>query len=236
LSILSERTGPDRASIHLSPIKVAKASDVLANELRERILTGEFPVGTGLPAERDLVIQTRMSRTSVREALRILEVQGLISIKVGRTGGAFVEHPGEPALASTLTLLIRGQQIPRSALLEVRSAIEPFCARLAAADRTDQDLHDLDAANAATSDSLPSFVEWHIALARTSHNEMLSGLVLALSRAIHATTDDAVVDDAPRRSALHAHREVTEAIREGDADAAARLMSRHGQSADEAFM
>jgi DNA-binding FadR family transcriptional regulator len=236
MSSLTERTAPERASIRLAPITVPKASDVLANELRERILSGEFPVGTGLPAERDLVTQTRMSRTSVREALRILEVQGLVSIKVGRTGGAFVEHPGEAALASTLDLLIRGRQIPLPALLEVRSAIEPFCARLAATHRTDQDLRDLDAANAATTDSLSSFVEWHVALAHAGHNEILSGLMSALSHAIYAASNDAVVDDAQRRSALDAHEEVTDAIRHGDAESAARQMIRHGQSADEALI
>ena len=73
-------------------MEVPKASDVLANGLRERILSGEFPEGTPLPPERELVTQTRMSRTTVREALRILEVQGLVRIKAGRAGGAFVQR------------------------------------------------------------------------------------------------------------------------------------------------
>ena len=128
-------------------MKVPKASDVLANELRERILTGEFAEGTGLPAERDLVTQTRMSRTTVREALRILEVQGLIRIKAGRTGGAFVQQPGEEAMASTVNLLIRGRQIRLAALLETREAIEPFCAQLAATHRTQEELEVLEEAN-----------------------------------------------------------------------------------------
>jgi DNA-binding FadR family transcriptional regulator len=54
----------------LGPLTVPKASDVLAAELRERILDGEFAEGTALPAERELVTQTRMSRSTVREALR----------------------------------------------------------------------------------------------------------------------------------------------------------------------
>ena len=72
----------DRSAIRLSPMEVPKASDVLANELRERILSGDYPEGTPLPPERELVVQTRMSRTTVREALRVLEVQGLIRIKL----------------------------------------------------------------------------------------------------------------------------------------------------------
>ena len=235
---------PSRSSIQLSPMKVPKASDVLANELRERILSGEFVEGTGLPAERDLVTQTRMSRTTVREALRILEVQGLIRIKAGRTGGAFVQRPGEDAMASTVNLLIRGRQIRLAALLETREAIEPFCARLAALNRTDDDLRDLDASNAAiaaTSNGLSAFleanVEWHVAVARASHNEILSGLMSALSRAIYAATDDeGFVDDEVRRTALHAHETITKAIRDGDADAAARRMTRHVHSYAEAVL
>lgn len=224
--------------IQLSPMKVPKASDVLATELRERILSGEFPEGTGLPAERDLVIQTKMSRTTVREALRILEVQGLISIKAGRTGGAFVQQPGEEAMAATVNLLIRGRQIRLAALLQTREAIEPFCARLAALNRTDEDLADLDEANRliaeATGDLsgfLEANVEWHVAVARASHNEILSGLMNALSRAIYAATEDeSFVDVEVRRTAVRAHETITAAIRAEDPDAAARRMTRHVHS------
>jgi GntR family transcriptional repressor for pyruvate dehydrogenase complex len=227
-----------RSAIQLSPMKVPKASDVLANELRERILTGEFAEGTGLPAERDLVTQTRMSRTTVREALRILEVQGLIRIKAGRTGGAFVQQPGEEAMASTVNLLIRGRQIRLAALLETREAIEPFCAQLAATHRTDEELEILEAANRAIADDsgdlaqfLQANVDWHVAVARASHNELLSGLMAALSRAIYAATeDDKFVDIEVRHTTIRAHETITAAIRNGDADAAVRRMKRHVHS------
>src|ERR1700710_2889310 len=91
--------GTTRHAVKLSPMHVPKASDVLANELRERILHGDYPEGTALPPERELVVQTSMSRTTVREALRILEVQGLVQIRTGRSGGAFVQKPGEESVA-----------------------------------------------------------------------------------------------------------------------------------------
>ena len=74
-------SGPQRRAVRLTPLQVPKASDVLADDLRERILRGDFPEGTALPPERELVNQTRMSRATIREALRILEVQGLVRIK-----------------------------------------------------------------------------------------------------------------------------------------------------------
>ena len=226
-----------RTTIQLSPLEVPKASDVLANELRERILSGEYPEGTPLPPERGLVVQTRMSRTTVREALRILEVQGLIRIKAGRAGGAFVQKPGEESIASSLDLLIRGRQLRLASVHETREAIEPSCARLAALHRTAGDLQRLDAANEAitTGDDLADFlranVDWHIAVATAGHNEILTGIMMALSRAIYtATNNEGFVNDEVRAITVRAHRSVTRAIRERDADAAVRRMTRHVHS------
>jgi DNA-binding FadR family transcriptional regulator len=179
--------GATRSAVKLMPMEVPKASDVLANELRERILDGQLSEGMALPPERELVAQTRMSRATVREAL------------------------------------------------ETREAIEPFCARLAARDRTDADLARLDEANQALADksaSLARFlqanVDWHVGVATASHNELLAGLMTALSRAIYTSTEnERFVDDKVRHETVRAHRSITEAIRAQDPDAAVRRMERH---------
>ncbi len=235
--------GNARSAIKLVPMEVPKASDVLANELRERILSGEFTEGTALPPERELVTQTTMSRATVREALRILEVQGLVRIKAGRAGGAFVQRPGKESLASSMALLIRGRQIRLAALHETREAIEPFCAELAAKNRTDDDLAALDAADEAISDpdaSLAQFlqanVDWHIGVATASHNELLGAFMTALSRAIYTATENEFVDDDVRRLAAKAHRGITDAIRKRDAEAAVRRMRRHVHGYAEAVL
>ncbi|GAB3379517.1 FadR/GntR family transcriptional regulator [Amycolatopsis echigonensis] len=233
-----------RSAVRLAPMEVPKASDVLADDLRERILEGEFEEGTALPTERDLVTQTRMSRTTVREALRILEVQGLVRIKAGRGGGAFVQRPGKESVASSVNLLIRGQRVRLAALLETREAIEPFCAKLAAQHRTDADLARLDAANKAIADengSLADFlqanVDWHVAVATASHNELLMGLMSALSTAIYtATENETFVDDEVRRTTVRAHKSITTAIRAKDPDAAVRRMNRHVHSYAQAVL
>ncbi|MFC8661323.1 FadR/GntR family transcriptional regulator [Streptomyces sp. NPDC057199] len=233
-----------RSSVRLAPMDVPKASDVLANELRERILTGEFAEGTVLPPERELVTQTQMSRTTVREALRILEVQGLVRIKTGRAGGAFVQRPGKDSVASSVSLLIRGQQIRLADLLETREAIEPFCARLAARNRTDGDLTRLEAANKAIADTegtlaqfLQANVDWHVGVATASHNELLTGMMTALSRAIYAATENEEFIDADvRRTTARAHRSITDAIHAQDPDAAVRRMGRHVHAYAEAVL
>src|SRR5260370_24123938 len=125
-------SGPRRHAVRLTPLRVPKSSDVLADALRERILRGDFPEDTALPPERELVKQTRMSRATVREALRILEVQGLVRVKTGRAGGAYVYRPGRDSMADSVNLLIRARQIRIPAVHDAHGAIEPVCAQLAA--------------------------------------------------------------------------------------------------------
>src|ERR1700704_3057241 len=231
-------TTPSRSDIRLSPVDVPKASDVLAGELRERILNGELAEGAPLPAERELVKQTQMSRATVREALRILEVQNLVRVRAGRAGGAFVQRPTTSSMASSVSMLIRGQRIKLADLMETREALEPFCAELAARKRTDEDLALLDRANddlANPDASLPDFLQanldWHVGVAMASRNELLIGFMTALSHAIYTGTDNsAFVDDDVRAVTQRAHRSITTAIRSRDAEAAARRMRRHVHS------
>lgn len=232
-----------RRPVQLTPMQVPKASDVLADDLRERILRGDFPEGTALPPERELVAQTRMSRTTVREALRILEVQGLVQIRTGRAGGAFVQTPGEESIASSVSLMIRGRQIRMDALLETREAIEPACAKLAAQYRTSADVERLELANDAIagagplSEFLTANVEWHVAVAVASHNDLLNGFMLALSRAIYESTDNkGFIDDTVRKTTVKAHKSITDAIRNQDPAAAVRRMQRHVHSYAEAVL
>jgi len=236
-------SGPRRSAVRLTPLQVPKAPDVLADDLRERILRGDFPEGTALPPERELVNQTRMSRATIREALRILEVQGLVRVKTGRAGGAYVSRPGQDSMADSVDLLIRARRIRIPALLETREAIEPFCAQLAAKRRTDEDLGRLEAANAAMAAAgtlakfLQANVDWHVAVAVAGRNELLTGFMRALARGIYASTDNqGFVDDDVRMTTLRAHRAVTKAIQAKDPDAARRRMSRHVHSYAEAVM
>jgi GntR family transcriptional regulator, transcriptional repressor for pyruvate dehydrogenase complex len=229
---------PSRPAITLAPIEVPKGPDVLASELRERILSGELKEGVALPAERELVKQTQMSRATVREALRILEVQNLVRVKAGRAGGAFVQRPSTEAMASSVSMLIRGRQIRLADLMETREALEPFCAELAAAKRTTAELRVLEEANDAIAEPSASLAEflranldWHVGVAIAGHNELLIGFMTALSQAIYAGTENAAfVDDKVRAITTRAHKSITNAIRDKDPEAAGRRMRRHVHS------
>jgi GntR family transcriptional regulator, transcriptional repressor for pyruvate dehydrogenase complex len=224
-----------RSTVRLDPVTVPKASDVLAGQLREQILSGDLAEGAPLPAERELVRQTQMSRATVREALRILEVQNLVRVKAGRAGGAFVQRPTTTSMANSVSMLIRGRRITLVDLMETREAIEPFCAHAAARKHTAADLAELERANVAMStsgDDLETFLranlDWHVGVALASHNELLIGFMMALSQAIYAGTEDAAfIDDDVRAVTGRAHEAITAAIRARDSLTASRRMRGH---------
>jgi DNA-binding FadR family transcriptional regulator len=216
-------------------LSVPKASDVLADSLRQRILSGELPTGSALPVERELAATTRLSRTAVREALRILEIEGLIEIRPGRSGGSFVRRPSVHAIGRTVDTFITGRGITLRALLEVREALEPAGAELAARNRTDTDMDLLDDATARLEQALDdparflvANIEWHEAVVRASGNELLYAFMRSLSRVVHRATSDAHFDsDETRRLTARAHRKILGAIRDQDAMAARAAMERH---------
>jgi len=118
-----------------------------------------------------------------------------------------------------------------AALLETREAVEPACAQLAAKYRTDADLERLEVANEAMS------VDGPLAVAIASHNELLTGFMLALSRAIYSSTDTrGFIDSDVRRTTIRAHQGITEAIRAQDPDAALRRMNAHVHAYAEAVL
>ena len=216
-------------------ISVPKASSVLAEHLREGILTGQLQAGTMLPTERALAEQAGLGRTSVREALRMLEVEGLVATRAGRNGGSVAQVPSRAALEKAIHLFIRGQRVRFTSMLEVRGAVEPTCARLAAQRRTAEELaalEDIHAGMDPASGDIPAFLErnlaWHMAVVSTSHNELMTGFVAAIRTAWLSSTDIEGFNSLPVRVAvLRAHERVMEAIRAGDGEAAERRMRRH---------
>lgn len=228
---MAERSG--RAAIERVP--VPKASDVLADQLRSRILDGVLEAGSTLPNERALATQSGLSRTVVREALRILEIEGLVTTRPGRNGGTFVRVPDAQMVARFLDMFIRGRRVRFEDILEVREQVEPICAQLAAGRRTEQDLDNLERVTErcrAAAGDVPAFLQenvaWHLAVAEASHNELFAAFMIAISEAILAATD---IEDfnSPdvRGHALAAHDAVLGAIRGGDRERAERAMRRH---------
>src|SRR5256886_16301686 len=116
----------------------------LADELREQITSGRRRPGRRRPTEPELCLRTGVSRSTVREALRLLASQHLIVTTRGVTGGSYVAKPDAATLADSLSrgmsLLVSATPVGIGELMEVRDLVEEPAAGLAARRRTDADL------------------------------------------------------------------------------------------------
>ena len=219
--------------LKLSPIVVQKTSDVLAGELRRQILSGALPPGAPLPVERDLVAQTGLSRSSVREALRILASESLVTTRPGRFGGTVANQPNHESLGRSVSLFVHGRGITLLSLLETREAVEPSLAALAAENRSAEELQQLVEATEQVEKAFadpPLFlrenVSWHMAIA--SHNDLLRAFLFSISNMVYkASAIENFATDDVRKLVVQAHRRILEGIVAQDADAARRRMTRH---------
>lgn len=227
-------SGTDKG-LGVGALRVPRAADVLADVLRDKILNGELRPGTSLPAERDLAEESALSRGSVRDALRMLEIEGLVETRAGRSGGTVVRRVGSGPLMRSLEIFIRGRQVRMRSLLEIRELIEPECAALAAErgeDRAIARLSELCQEMRGQVDDVDEFLtlnaQWHIQVAEASGNELLVALMTAIAKEIRAATDLEDFNSAEViQAAQHAHEAVRESIHAGDVEKARDRMRQH---------
>ncbi len=219
----------------LKRISVPRSYDVLASRLRESILDGDLTEGALLPTERELVTQTGLSRGSVREALRMLEVQGLVESRRGRQGGNVVTLPGNDSLASSIKQFVRGRKLSMTTLNEAREAIEPTLARLAAEHHSEQDLRTLNSLHEeliAASGNMERFslvnIKWHNAVAFASQNELLVAFLYSISYSVAVSTMTEEYDTPEnRQDVIRIHSMINAAIASGQGALAEKRMRQH---------
>jgi DNA-binding FadR family transcriptional regulator len=127
-------------------VRVPKSAELVAQALRLRIVRGQLHEGDGLPPENVLMRQFGVSRPTLREAFRILESEQLITIHRGARGGGRVHAPSGEAVARYAALVLQHRGASARDVYRARSVIEPACAAILAARRTNQQLKDLRAA------------------------------------------------------------------------------------------
>src|SRR5262245_48446666 len=107
----------------------------IADELRRQIVSGELDEGDLIGHEPELIERFGVSRPSLREALRILEAEGLISVIRGVQGGVVVHHPDQRLTARTAALVLQARKVSLADVFEARTIIEPAAVRLVASSR-----------------------------------------------------------------------------------------------------
>ncbi len=224
-----------RKPVTVQRISVLKPYDMLADQLREAILGGEISEGDMLPPERELVAQTGLTRSSVREALRMLALEGLVQTRPGRFGGNVVTRPARESMANAIGQFVRGRKLPLRTLQDAREVLEPALAGLAALHRTEEDLAELKSLQEQLVTSVARFqdfsmvnIKWHNAVARASGNELLSAVLHSMSYGVAVSTMTAEYDTKDtRQQVIRIHGRVNEAIEVRDADLAERRMRQH---------
>ena len=212
--------------------RVPKASDVLADRLRGEILGRGMQVGEHLPSEAGLIAEHGFSRGTVREALRLLESDGLIEIRRGPHGGIRVAHPDLSQVTRSLALLLTLAETSMRAFSEFRQLVEPAAAAAAARSASDEQrgwLLALAEAGTPRSVSWAPSVEFHEALGVCSNNEILRVVIAAFGQELtwHVPGED--LSEQDMADTRRAHRSIARAVAAGDADRASKAMLRHLQ-------
>jgi DNA-binding FadR family transcriptional regulator len=226
-------------------LRQPRIADLIASRLRTRIVNGEIADGNLLPKQDELLEEFEVSRPSLREALRILETEGLITVRRGNMGGAVVHAPKPEAAAFMMGLVLQAGQVPLTDLAEALGRLEPACAA-ACADRPDRSQTAVPVLRAAIDDAeqnldnAMAFTQiahrFHDELVGQCGNETLR-LTVGTLLTLWSTQESAWAEGAEARhafpdrhlrlTALRAHRKLVDAIERGDASEAARISYVH---------
>ena len=207
-----------------------KAYEEVADQIRESIFSSAVKTGDRLPTERDLALQFGVSRVAVREAVRTLELSGLVVVKKGPKGGIFVAADHQRPITDTFRNLLACGEARLQDLFEVRMLVEPYAAARVARIGTAQDLAELamlieqaDAELARGMSIRAINIELHRRIIRMSRNPVLA----AVGETVLTMLADRlrpVGDKEPSRVALRLHKKMLDAFRARDSTAARRIM------------
>lgn len=180
-------------------VRPRRAVDDIVEQIRARIQSHELSPGQKLPAERDLAEQLGVSRNTVREAIRMLEVSGLVTLKKGAHGGAFLNESNSAALSQNLLDGISLRQYDFADLIDVRRVLETFLVEQACRRADDAEIEELAAVAALSRDTetgdvsyadrLVLHMDFHHKLAAIAHNTVAETLIvplLEITRTLHS--------------------------------------------------
>jgi GntR family transcriptional regulator, transcriptional repressor for pyruvate dehydrogenase complex len=226
-------------------VQFRRLAEQVADQLRRRILLGELADGSILPKEDELLREFPVSKPSLREAMRILEAEGLLRVRRGKLGGAVVRRPNAANVAYTIGLVLGSQEVSLSDVGGALRQMEPACAALCA-ERADRKravvpaLRQLHAEAVDAADDLQRAISasrrYHEALVAYCGNQtmiMLAGALETLWSAheqgwsTRVSDPHSIVPVDERLAVLEEHRQVIDAIEAGDARLAHDLAAAH---------
>lgn len=219
------------ASLNLHQPRLA---EMIADILRDRIVRGELPEGASIPKQEELIAEFGVSKPSVREALRILEAEGMIDVRKGPVGGSVVRVPKPANVAYTMAMVLQLQSVPMADLAGGLEHLEPSCSALCAQrhDRASAVVPILRELNELSLAAIDDEVEltrltrlFHEQLVALCGNRTLILVVGSLESlwsaqenewAQEVTGEGAFPERAARLVAVQAHEQLCTLIEEGD--------------------
>ena len=226
-------------------LKQPRIAEIVADGLRQRILSGDLDDGAMLPKQEELLAEFGVSPPSIREALRILETEGLITVQRGNVGGAVVHRPQAAKAAYMMGLVLQSRGVSLSVLVNAMRKLEPACAAECAlrADRATTVLprlravldHGLEIINDADA-FIGTARKFHIELVAACGNEAMSLVVGALESLWSAQVSTLARDTSRhgsfsdvsiRQSMADEHERLYRLIAEGDARGVEQAMRDH---------
>lgn len=221
-------------AVETRPIRRRGLHREIVDALGQRIVRGDYQPGEVLPNEADLGVTLAVSRTVVREAIKVLAAKGLVDSRpkrgtrvLDRTSWSLID----PDVLSWQVEVGADRALFRD-LSEVRSIIEPHAAGLAALRRTPEEaarlgalVDDLEAAADDPENYIPTDLALHAAILQATHNELLARMTGTIAVALAASRRITVQAAGGPRSAMGLHREVVDAIDIGDTEEATRTMA-----------
>jgi DNA-binding FadR family transcriptional regulator len=219
--------------------RAMKQSEIVARHISQQIIAQGLPEGTRLDPEKTMVEEYQVGRSTLREALRLLENRGVLSIKTGREGGPVVRRPRPSDLGEAISLTLRFDGVPPDQVFTAQSALAARLVRRAA-ERVSQ--HDL-AAMGECLDRMERYADQHAVveaesrrfheiLAKTAESPVLAILVSAVDSVLDGLREDEPVGNARRSprstghtSCTNVHRRIYDALAARDGDAAAAAMT-----------
>lgn len=211
-----------------------KLYEIVADQIEQEILRHPQQVGERLPSEQELSIGFGVSRTVIREAVKVLEERKLVNVRNGE--GAYIERPENDALADVLRRIILMRNIDSDNILEMRMILEPAACGLAAekcANNPDA-LKKLESLYEETvkyqydpEKRLQNDLDFHLEIARLSGNPILLCFVNAIRQMISQLMENAIETQAGNDIGVQYHQRILEVLRAGDREEAEKAMASH---------
>ena len=218
------------------PIQTDRISSVIVDQIKEAVFQKRLIPGSKLPSERQLMEQFRASRVTIREALRTLEQFGILEIRRGMEGGAFIRNPDTKFINNFLQDMFSMGKIKIPNLTEARMAVEPFSVKLAAEHITQETLEKvrlniqeakecLDKNN--KNDARLLDLEFHRLIAQASQNPVIFFMIDSIMDIMENNISSIPLSVKPVERTNEYHEEIYEAIKNRDAQRAQDLMLKH---------